>query len=632
MKKNQLETLIYSTVGVIAVFLIVVAVNFIAGRAKTRVDLTAEKAYTLSAGTKEILAKLDTPMEIHFYYTHRENAMPPVLKNYAKQVEDLLDEYRQAAKGKITVKKFDPQPDSDAEDSAHLDGVEGQMLPTGQKIYLGISVVMLDQKSALPFLDPNRERLLEYDISRAVTRVMNPEKPVVGVLTPLQVFGQPAIMRRFGQQPKDPWTFVNELKKDFEVKQLMMSTDKIDDDIKVLVVIHPKEISDATQYAIDQFVMRGGKLIAFLDPNCYFDEQKQQNQFGGGATSSSLDKLLKAWGLEFDNSKAVADMTFSSKTRSGDGQVVDAPAVLTVTPEGVSKDDVVTSQIDTLLMPFAGAFTGTPKDGIKKTTLVRSTKNSQLVESFIAALPGDAVTRDFKRSDKEYDLAVRLVGKFKTAFPDGKPKVEKKDEDKDKPEAKEDTTPQLKESKGETTVVLVSDADLLNDAVSVRIEEPFPGLRFATPIGGNLSFVQGLVEQMAGDSSLIAVRSRATLNRPFTLVKKMEADANTKYQAQLKELEQSAQEAQQKINELQRAKSKEQRFILSPEQQKELEALRKKEAETNKKLKEVRKAFRKEIDSLETKVKWGNILAMPVIVAVSGIVLAVFKRKRTAAK
>lgn len=633
MKKNQLETLLYSTVGVIAAFLIIVAVNFIAGRAKARVDLTAEKAYTLSDGTRNILSKLDTPIEFHFYYSRKENAMPIALKNYAQQVEDLLEEYAQVSKGKITIKKYDPQPDSDAEDSAHLDGVEGQMLPTGDRIYLGLSVVLLNEKSTLPFLTPERERLLEYDISRAVTRVVNPEKPVIGVMTPLQVFGQPAMMRRMGQQPREAWTCISELKKDFTVREILMTVDKIDDDIKVLMVIHPKEIGDAAQYAIDQFVMRGGKLIAFVDPNCYFDEQKQQNQFsqfGGGQSSSSLDKLFKAWGLEFDSGKVVADMDFSSKTRTGTGQVTDAPAVLSITKEGANKDDVVTSQIDTLLMPFVGTFSGSPAEGIKKVTLLRTSKKSQMVDSFMAMLPGDALSKEFKASDKEMDLGLRLTGKFKTAFPDGKPKAEKKEGEPEKKDESSDST--LKETTGETTVVLIGDADLLNDAVSVQIDEPFPGLRIPRLMGSNLPFVQGLVEQMAGDSNLITVRSRATANRPFIVVKDMEAKANEKFQERLKQLEQSAQEAQQKINELQRSKSKEQRFIMSPEQQKELENLRKKEAEASKELKLVRKQFRQEIDSLQTKLKWWNILGMPFVVALSGIALAVFKRKRTAAR
>ncbi len=627
MKKNQYETLFYSTVGVAAVFLLIVAANFIFARAKVRVDLTDEKAYTLSEGTKAILAKLDTPVVLRFYCT-RDNTMPVPFKTYAQQVEDLLDEYRQAGRGMIQVEKYDPQPDSDAEDSAQLDGIEGRPLPSGEKIYLGLAVAMLNEKEAMPFLSMDRERLLEYDISRAISRVMTPQKPVIGIMTPLQIFGQPPMMRQMGQQPRDPWVFVSELKRDFTVKQVLMTVDKIDDDINVLIVVHPKEIGDVSQYAIDQFVMRGGKLIAFLDPNCYFDDQRQNPMMGGGPSSSNLDKILKAWGLEFDTAKVIADMTLASKTRQPDGRVADAPAVLSMTPEGIASDDIVTGQIETMLLPFAGAFTGTPAEGLKKTALIKSTQNAMLADSFIAAMAGDGLVRDFKSENKSFDIALRLTGKFKSAFPYGKPKPgedEKPDEESSGPSSA------LKESKGENSVILVGDADLLNDVVSVRVQDLF-GMKIVQPMNNNLDFVLGATEQMSGDSNLIAVRSRATRNRPFTVVKKMETEAQAKFRDQIRQLEERAQEAQQKINELQRAKSSEQRFILSPEQQRELENMRKLEAETNKKLKEVRKNFRREIDSLETRLKWANILIMPLVVALSGVVLAVWKRKRVAAK
>ena len=197
MKKKQLETFLYSTIGVVAMLLIVVAFNFIASRARQRIDLTAEKAYTLSPGTKAILAKLDTPVQIRFYCTRNANAMPVFLTTYAQRVDDLLSEYRQASKGKIEIQRLNPEPDSDAEDSARLDGVEGQQLRTGERVYLGLSVGMLDQKQAISFLVPDRERLLEYDISRAIARVMTTEKPAIGVMSSLPVMGMnPMPMQR----------------------------------------------------------------------------------------------------------------------------------------------------------------------------------------------------------------------------------------------------------------------------------------------------------------------------------------------------------------------------------------------------------------------------------------------------
>ena len=643
MKKKTLETILYSTAGVAAMAIILIAVNVIAGAFKERLDLTKEKAFTLSVGTRAILAKLDTPVKVRFYCTQGETSPETVfLRNYSKHVEDLLAEYKQAAKGKLTIEKYDPQPDSDAEDSARLDGIDGQMLRNGEKFYLGLAVSVLDEKQALAFLDPNRERLLEYDLSRAITRVMNPDRPVVGVMSPLPLFGMPSnpMMMRMGQQGQQPWVIINELKNDFTVKRVAMDVDKIDDEVKVLMVIHPREISEKGQFAIDQFVLRGGKLIAFLDPLPMVDSREQNEMLGSIPNSgSSLDKLLKAWGLSFDTAKVVADMNFKMQLGGRNGQPQDAPAVLGLNNQGINSDDIVTSQIDSLWLPYAGAFTGTPAEGLKETVLLKSTKDSQLVDGFMANLSGENVMKEFKPSGTQYALAVRLTGKFKTAFPDGMPE-DKKDADKKdsagkdaekKPEEKKPAD-SLKESKQDNTVVLVGDADMLYDRVALQPIQTLFGTAYA-PANGNLSFAQNAVEQLTGDNNLIAVRSRATVARPFTRVKAMEAAANERFQSEIKLLEDRAAEAQRKINELQQQKKdKDQRFILSPEQSAELAKLRKDEVESRKHLKQVQKDLRKEVVSLQNHVKWVNILAIPFAVTASGIALAFVKRKRTSAK
>lgn len=630
MKRKQYETILYSTVGVALLFALVLAINFIATKARVRIDLTQEKAYTFSDGTKAILKKLDTPVKIRFYCTQGESSASEAvfLKTYARQVEDLLAEYKQVGNGKVIVEKYDPQPDSDAEDAARLDNVEGQMLSNGEKFYLGLSVNMLDQRETVPFLSPTREKLLEYDITRAIARVQTTEKPVIGVMSSMMVFGQQQspMMARMGQQASDPWTLINELKRDFEVKKVEMDTDKIEDSVKVLILIHPKNITDQAQYAIDQFVMRGGKLLAFIDPNCYFDPNRQERQMGGGFSSSSLDKLIKAWGLQFESSKVVGDLTYPTRIQEGN-----IPTVLSLNADAINKNDPVSGQIDNMLFPFPGAITGTPAEGLKQTVLIKTSTRADLVDTYMAQLSGVGIANEMKPSGKEMSLAIRLAGKFKTAFPDGKPKAK---EDKDaKPEEKKDekASSTLKES-SDTTVILVADADMVSDEGAQIEKQNFFGQKIVMMHNGNLPFVQNCVEQLAGDNNLIAVRSRATLNRPFTLVKKMEAQAQEKFQGRIKEMEKKLQETQQKVNQLQQTKSKEQRFILSPEQQKEIENFRKEEANANKELKKLRKEYRQEVDALESRLKWMNILTMPALVAITGITLAVVKRKRTAAK
>jgi ABC-type uncharacterized transport system involved in gliding motility auxiliary subunit len=639
-QKKQLETFLFSAAGVAVMFLIVMAIYVIAGVFKTRVDLTQEKLYTLSPGTKAILNKLDTPLEIRFYCTQDSKEMPVQLKTYADRVEDLLNEYKKNSHGQIRLKKLDPKPDSDAEDSANLDGVEGVNMGGmlgGDKVYLGVAISQLDSKVAIPFLSPDKERLLEYDISRAISRVVNPTKPVIGIMSSLPMFGEfnPMMMRMGQMQRQDPWVIVSELKQDFEVKQVEMTVDEIPSDIKVLLVVHPKGITDKTEYAIDQFVLRGGKLIAFLDPYSIVDTRNappgmnpmQAAQMPG----SNMEKLLKAWGISFDSNKVVADMNYVTRINRGN-RPESAPAVLSLTQEALDKNDVVTSEIDNALIPFAGAFTGTPTEGLKETVLIKSSKASQLVDRFMVDMMGEQTMKDFVPSEKEQPLAIRLTGKFKTAFPDGKPKDTAENKDEKKDEAKKDTAnaPQLKASTTDGVVILVGDSDFLCDQFSVRTQEFF-GQRIVQPMNANLNLVQNMVEQLAGDNNLIAVRSRATMNRPFTLVRKMQNQAEDRYRSKIKDLEKSLSDAQTRLNELQKNKQSGQQFILSKEQQDEIKNFQKKKTEVNKELKEVRKNLRQDIDSLENRLKWINIAGMPLLVTVSGVSLALIKRKQTAA-
>ncbi len=637
MQKKSFETVLYSTLGILVMLIIVIAVNVLVGTMRMRADLTQEKAYTLSEGTKAVLKNLKSPVTVRFYFTHSESATPQTvyLKGYARKVEDLLSEYKQIAGNKLKIEKYDPQAESDAEDSARLDGMEPVPLAGVDRFYLGIAVKSADEIQSIAFLEPSRERLLEYDLTRAITRVEKPEKPTVGIMSPLPVMGQQAnpMMMQMGQQGTPPWALVTELKNDYNVKRVAMDVDRIDDDVKMLLVIAPKDITDKAQYAIDQFVLRGGKLMAFLDAQCLADN-RQQNQMmpnmGGGG--SSLDKLLKAWGVQFDTTKVVADMRYQMQLRGRNGDAQNAPAWLGLNGEAINTNDVATSQLDNIWLPLSGAFSGTPVTGLTETVLLQSSKDSQLVDGMLANISGENIIKEFKPSGVNYKLAIRLAGKFKTAFPDGEP-ADKKDEKPDgdkKPEAKKGDS--LKEGKGDNVVVLFGDADMLYDPFTMqRMNSPFGAMQMA--LNANLNLAQNVIDQMTGDSNLITVRSRATLNRPFTRIKEMEAVANQKFQSEIKRLEDKAAESQQKINEMQvQKKDKDQRFILSPEQRAELEKLRKEEAEANKHLKQVKKDLAREVVSLQTRVKWISILAVPIAVMVVGILIAVVKSRKTSAK
>lgn len=623
--QKQLETVLYSSVGVAVLLVIAIAVNLIFSKVSTRVDLTEDRVYTLSDGTKAVLAKLDTPVQIRFYFSQSAPDLEPALRTYAQRVEDLLNEYRLHSGGKLELKKLDPKPDSDAEDSANLDGVEGQMPPMGgDRIYFGVAISALDAKVAIPFIAPQRERLLEYDLTRAISQVMRPTKPTLGVMSGLPVFGEmnPMMMMRGGGR-QEPWVFVSELKADFNVKEVQLTADKIDDDISVLLVVYPKAISETAQYAIDQFLMRGGKLIAFLDPLSMFDQgNNPMNPLQAAAGSgASMDRLLKAWGLEFDIAKVVSDKLFLTQMRDPrTGQPQANPSVLSLTQAAMDTNDVATTQLGRMILPFAGHFSGSPVEGLKQTVLLRSSTDSQLTDKMMAQF---GATEEFKSSGTEHKLAVRLTGKFKSAFPDGSPAASTN--------APAGGAEHLKEAKEETVVVLLGDADMVHQNSFATVQEIF-GQRIMMPFSANLTFLQNIVEQMGGDKDLITIRSRATLSRPFTRVREMQAKAELAYESKIRQLEKDLSDTQQKLNELQRAKGEGQQAILSEEQKQEIQQFQRKRVEVSAELKNLRKNLRRDVDALENGTKWLNILGMPFVVTLTGIVIAVFKRKRTAAK
>lgn len=638
MKQKKFETLLYSAVGVAIMFVVIVGVNLLANAAKGRLDLTADKLYTLSPGTRSILKKLDTPVEVRFYFSQSEPRVPAEIRTYANQVEDLLEEFREASGGKVRIRRIDPKPDTEAEEMAQADGLEGQATgPLSAESYFFGLVVSLDpEKAAIPFLQLQRERLLEYDLARAIGSVISTNKPVVGVMTGLPMFGQPMnpMMARMGQRGQRPWVFIQELRRDYNVKQIQMDAEAIDEDVQVLIVAHPKNITDKAQYAIDQFVLRGGKLLALLDAQCFIDrDQSQPNNPlagmlpGGG---SSLPKLLQTWGISFDNSKVVADLSFTRPISFQENQPPQPmPTFLFVNTDGLDRKDVVTAQIDNLLLPQAGAFSGTPATGLERTVLVHTTPKSEFVDGMTAQFSPQKIMDDFKASGTEHPLALRLKGKFKTAFPEGKPADPKPEEDKDKKDEKKPADNSLKESKTESVVILVGDADFLFDNFCVQIN---PLFGIATPINGNLGLAQNMVEQLAGDANLVGTRSRGALRRPFTVVQKMQAEAEDQYRGKISKLNEELQTAQTQLNEMQAKKEPGQKLILTPEQQAKITEFQKKQRDTQKELRDLRKQLRQDVESLENRLKWANIIGMPVVVIAAGLATFVVRKQRTKAQ
>ncbi len=632
LKKH--EALVFSAAGLAALAVLLIAFNFLAGRTAVRADFTQGRLYTLSDGTRRALAKLDAPVKVRVYISQGDAAMPVQLKTFAKNVEDLLREFKAVAGSNLVIERFNPKPDSDEEDAAQLDGVEPQTLTSGEQFYLGLSVSRLDRKQAISALSAQRERLLEYDLIRAIMRVAVTDKPVLGVMSALPVMGAP--FNPMSRQPTEAWALASELKRDFDVKTLGIDVESIDPAIKTILLIQPRDISERAEYALDQFVLRGGKLIAFVDPHMYFDQQPNpmMPMASGQAGQSSLPRLFKAWGVGMEPGKVLADINYAS----GSGQRT-TPTVLTLNRKAFNRDDVSLGQIDTLLLAFSGVFDIKPPEGIKVGDLIRSSANTMMIDGIVASLSGDTAMKGFVPLNKSLPLAVRLTGKFKTAFPEGapedpagrnagKPAAKPGAKDDAKPEAKPAVAAQLKESASDNTVVLVADADMLADGAAVEVQNLF-GQRVVTPSNGNLAFAQGLVEQAAAGDDLSSLRTRQSIFRPLTVVREMEADAQKQYFSKIKSLEDDLMQTTEKMQGLQKQSGAQKSAqILTPAQQAEVERFKKRTLDTRRELKELRKNLRQDAEALQFWTKAANIVIVPLLVALFGIGSALLRQRR----
>lgn len=642
----------FSIIGIISVFLIFLAVNVFVKNMRLRVDLTEDRMFTLSEGTHEILNNLENPVTLRFYVSERNNAMPVFLRNYAQRIEYLLNEYALASDGMIEVQKLDPEPDSEAEDSANLDGVYGQPTHTGELVYLGVSITCIDQKVSLSFLSPERENLLEYDLSRAISQATLTEKPVLGLISGLSVLGSytPQLnpMASATQQPE--WIAFSELHSLFKIEELNPDTPSIPEHIDVLLLVHPMGITPETEFAVDQFLMRGGKILALLDPFSLAARLNAPNtMMMPPPIGSHLPTLLPAWGIQYSPDDVLSDPQYRTMiNRTGSPEQM--PTILSLTAPAINPEDVLTAQLDSILLPFSGSLQGTPTEGIQKTVLLHASNRASLVSASQAESPSQATLSTPQIA--KLPLAIRLTGTFKSAFPNGAPESTSSDEngtesegdtpdqtpgnesssaEKTSEKKSSDSAPEsLKESVDGAAVILFADADFIYDDFSVTVQN-FLGQQIVTPRNGNLDLFLNAIEQLAGDNNLIAVRSRGSITRPFTVVSEMQAEAEEKYLAQIQALETELSETSRRLSELQFSKDENQRFILSPEQQSELEQFQKRQVEVRNELKSVRRSLRQDIDQLETRLKWINIALMPALVIFTGILIAIIRKKRTSA-
>ncbi len=622
--------------GFLLVLAIAIAVNVTISHLNVRKDLTEEKLYTLSDGTRRVLDKLPAKVTLKFYFSGSSPEIPIGVKNFASRIEDLLREYEIAGKGKIAVEKYDPKPDSDAEDWARRYGVAGQQLGMGgPTLFLGLVAESGDIHEAIPVFDPRNENLLEYAVTRVISKTANPGKAIVGVMSGLEVLGTPGdnpfLVRdpenAAKAEPKQPWIVFQALRQDYNVRKVEQTTEAIDPDMDVLVLAHPRELSDRTLYAIDQFVLRGGRLIAFIDPFCVAEMELQSAPNPYMTPSSArMDKLLAAWGVDFERDNVVADLESVTTLSGNGGTQEDSPVWLSLRSQRLNNKEMLTSQLQTLMLPFAGGFKINTASNLTVTTLISSSPTASLVPAFMARMGSAAIRRDFQSESKPIPIAVRVQGRMQSAFPAGRPP--RSDGETNSADSAEEPAPaHLAESQDRSTVLLVGDADMLFDRFCVQ-QMNFFGMNTIQPINNNIDFFANAVDQMAGGADLVSVRSRGKIERPFEKVIKLQNKAQEQWLERERALEEKLRVTEKRLNELQSKKDEQQRYILSPEQQQEIETFKQQEMETKKELKLVRRRLREDIERLGMWLKFANILLVPLFVGVSGISFWLYRRRK----
>ncbi len=618
-----------SLLGLVVVLAILVAVNVIVSNMNLRTDLTDEQLYSLSDGSRNMLAKLPNKVTLKYFFSRSNRAVSTGLKSYAQRVEDLLEEYARASRGQLTLEKIDPTPDSDEEDWARKYGLAGQAFELyGAPVYFGLVAISGKKEVAIPAFSPEMQTLMEYHVSRLITEAANPQKQLIGLLSSMPVLGaQGSPMMMPGQPPPQnipAWVAFDELRRSFDVREITpdQAATGIPADLRALLVVHPKQLGEQVEYALDQFVLGGGHLIVCLDPLSFADQSSQPpQQFQQATFSSDLPTLLKAWGIGYDPTKLLADKDAGTTMQTAADRIEQNPVVLSYGPDHINQDDIATSQLQSITTAFAGYFEDNTGDALTVTPLLTSSGNAGQVAVMTARLGGDAIKKSIQPFGAPRALGLSLTGTFTTAFPAGAPAAG------DTPAAPTAApAPTLKS--GESTVVLLADVDLFFDAVCVEPVRVFGGGNAYRPRNDNLALLANLVDQMSGSEDMISIRTRARYDRSFTEVEKLEKAAQARLQEQVAILQQQLQETQTRVNAMARQSDGSMQLGISAQQQQEIEIFRAKELEISKQLRQVQKDLRRDVDRLGTRLKLINFGLMPLLVCCFGLGMAIIRKRR----
>ena len=619
--KRRIGKTLFSAGGAVLVLVILVLLNVLFARTPWRVDATEGGLYSLSDGTRTILSNLKQDVVIKVFYSKHVVNIPSHVKTFAQRVVDFLSEYEHYGKGRIKVEVIDPKPDSEEEEWAIKYGIKAISLPGGEQVYLGLVALSADHEAVIPFIDPNQETRLEYDITRTISRVEMTKRLKIAIYSSLPIFGAPNMPMGGPQQSAPPWFFIEELGKTYDLIRVAPDADRIDPEANLLLLFHPRGMSDALTYAVDQYVLGGGNAIVFADPLSLLDDPRM------GAGGSIPERLLKAWGVTMPEGKAVADYTYATRLRNRDNQVENNPMWLSVPAAGFSVDNLITVNLESMLMPIAGAIETLPDTPYHVEPLIVSSPNNQLVDAFAHNLDVEALRQDFKPSGIVRNLAVRISGKFKTAFPDGKPKSAAETGAAGDGSGTAAAAAPLKEGKAESVVVVVGDSDLLYDGYYLS-KQNFLGFTVSNIFNDNLNFLLNTAEMLTGNPALISIRSRGTFERPFTRVQTLEQKAQDRWLDREQALVRQAKETNDKLRMLEQQKDASQHAILSEAQEQEIAHFQEEKLKINRELKVVRRNLRADIERLGATIKFINIFLVPLLIGIGGIIFAIIRRRK----
>ena len=631
----------YTIGGIVLAVAVFLALNMFANQALTRfrLDLTEQRLFTLSEGTRNVIAGLEEPVTLRLYVSRSLATRLPSVSGYVSRVRDLLEEYEHAADGRIILTQIDPEPFSDEEDRAVAFGLAGIPLLDGEStFYFGlVGTNTLDDEEVIPRFTIEREEFLEYDLTKMIHTLGHGARPVIGLLTTLPLDGQDRQAMMMGRPPQ-PWLVLERIEELFEVRHLAPADlERVDDDVDVLMVVHPKGLSDGARYAIDQFVLGGGHALVFVDPNAEADMNPTVPGLPPVPGKSELEDLLGAWGLTLDTSRTVGDLQLGADVQAQVGDRVTTiryPVWINVPAPLLSREDVVTAQLGNLTFGTPGSLVPDPGSGLEMTRLAATTPSGAgLVDTNLVGPMAniEALVRDFRPDGSAHLLAVRVSGTAASAFAEGPPPASAGSAegtggaDETGGTAQDAAAPPAHVAEGEINVIVVGDTDLLQDQFWVQRQNLF-GQSIPIPISANGSLVINALDNLTGSGDLIGIRSRGRFLRPFTVVNELRQEAELRFREKEKELLQRLEETDARLSELRTGESGE--VVLTEEQRNAILEFTNERFRIRRELRNVRHSLREDIEALETWLKFVNIGLVPIVIGLGGLLAGLHRMRR----